>query len=250
MIKTDDHNGVRVITLNRPQVLNAFNNALFDALAETVLAADADDNVRVAIITGEGRAFSAGADLVSDRSNQTKYGFGGLVEIIIDFSKPLIVAANGLGVGFGATICGLVDMTYLAESARLRCPFSALGLTAEAASTFTFPQLMGRQQANRFLLGAQWLTPQEAVAQGLALAVLPNDELMPHVLAEAAQLAQLPLVSLRSTKKLIMDPLRDQLKASATAENAALAQLRGGPANVEAVTAFKEKREPNFSKAN
>ena len=248
-LNINDDGAVRVVEMDRPEALNAFNTLLMDELADAFLDATADDNIKVLVLTGAGRAFSAGADLSEmGRVERTPtHGFDGMLDAIVDFPKPFIVAVNGIGVGIGATICGLADIAYMAEGARLRCPFSTLGLTAEAASTYTFPKLMGRQRANWFLWSAEWMSAAESLAAGLVLEVLPDDELLPRVMEQAGKLANLPLASLTMTKALIMDPLRDQLKASFNAENAGLATLAGGSANAEALAAFREKRDPDFS---
>ena len=248
-VTTTSNEGVMLVTLNRPEALNAFSNQLMDDLTEALLSAKADAGVRVAVLTGAGRAFSAGADLMEMGlpSEPPVHGFAGLLDALIDFPKPLLLAVNGLGVGIGATICGLADITFMARSARLRCPFSSLGLTAEAASTYTFPRLMGRQRASWFLLSSEWLDAEACLAAGLALEIVDDDALLAHTLEKAKILARLPLSSLEATKSLIMDPLKDQLKASASAENAKLSALAGGPANREAVSAFRDKRTPDFS---
>ncbi len=249
MIRSELQGAVRVLTLERPEVLNAFNTEQFELLAQSLVAASEDSATKVVVLTGAGRAFSAGADLAEDRPppEDLKYGFQGCIDILIDFQKTLILAINGVGVGIGATICGLADMVFMAESARLRCPFSALGLTAEACSTYTFPRLMGLQAAANFLLGAGWLNASQCKESGLALEVFPNEGFLERVMQEAEKLANLPLVSLLQTKALMMAPHIDAMKAANVAENEALSGLRGGPANLEAVTAFREKREPNFS---
>jgi enoyl-CoA hydratase/carnithine racemase len=249
MIRSEQSGAVRLVTLDRPEVLNAFNTSQFERLAETMLEAQADEGTRVVVITGAGRAFSAGADLAENRPppSDLKYGFKGCVDVLIDFPKPILLAVNGIGVGIGATICGLADQVYMAESARLRCPFSALGLTAEAASTYTFSRMMGPQAASRFLLGAGWLSAQECKDQGLALEVLEDEGFLDAVIDKAQALAGLPLASLMETKALMMDPHRAAMKAANVAENEGLLRLRGGPANVEAITAFREKRDPDFS---
>jgi enoyl-CoA hydratase/carnithine racemase len=135
----------------------------------------------------------------------------------------------------------------MAQSARMRCPFSALGLTAEACSTYTFPRLLGPQAAAQFLLGAEWWTSEQCKATGLVLDVLPDEGFLAEVLTRAEKLAAWPLDSLIETKGLLMAPHRDAMKAANKNEKAALARLRGGPANREALTAFREKREPNFA---
>jgi enoyl-CoA hydratase/carnithine racemase len=255
-LTVQDRTRVRVVTLDRPDALNAFNGQMFDDLADVFLDTASDDGIRVLVLTGAGRAFTAGADLGemgrapgSDGGPPAdpRHGLGGMLDAIIDFPKPFIVAVNGVGVGIGATIVGLADLTYMATGSRLRCPFSALGLTAEAASTYTFPRLLGHQRASWFLLSGEWMSAEECVAAGLAVECCPPEGLMGLALGRALTLADLPLESLIATKDLIVGPQREQLKAAVRAENEALARLVGGPANREAVAAFREKREPDFS---
>ena len=249
LIRSELHRGVRLLTLDRPEALNAFNSDQFELMAERMIEAQDDPATRVVALTGAGRAFSAGADL-SGRppSGRTyKYGFRGLVDVVIDFPKPFIVAANGLGVGWGATVLGLADTAFMAESARLRCPFSTLGLTAEGASTYTFPRIMGPQAAARFLLGAEWWSAAQCKADRLVLDVLPDEGFLERVLAYARELAKLPLASLVETKRLLVGPHRAGMHEANQQENAGLARLSGGPANQEAVAAFREKRQADFS---
>lgn len=248
-LNISDEGPVRTVELNRPDALNALNGQMTDDLADAFLEARDDDNVKVLLMTGAGKAFWAGADLkeLGRRKQEPKHGFGAMVNTVIDFPKPFIVAVNGVGVGIGATICGLADLVYMSESARLRCPFSVLGLTAEAASTCSFPRLMGRQQASWFLLSAEWLSAKECVQAGLALEALPPSELLSRAMQQAQTLAALPMASLAKTKALIMDPIRPQLREAVRMENKGLAELSDGPAYKEALAAFREKRAPNFS---
>ena len=248
MIDTENKGGVRICTLNRPEALNAFNNEQFDLVAEAFLDAEKDPSVRVLVLTGAGRAFSAGADLSDGgRDAQVKYGFGGMAHIIAEFSKPFVVAVNGLGVGVGATICGLADFAFMSESARLRCPFSTLGLVAEAGRTRTFPALMGRQQAAWMLMSSEWMSSSQCKDMGLILEVFPDEQFMEKVNEKATPLASMPPDSLAAAKRLINGPEIEHIKAVIDSENAELEKLRGGPANLEAVTAFREKRDPDFS---
>jgi len=249
VIRSELDRGVRLLTLDRPEVLNAFNADQFELMAEHMVEAQEDPATRVVVVTGAGRAFSAGADLngrpLSGRSY--RYGFRGLVDVVIDFPKPFIAAVNGLGVGWGATMLGLADVVFMAESARLRCPFSTLGLTAEGASTYTFPRIMGPQAAARFLLGAEWWSAAQCKADRLAFEVLPDDGFLERVLASARELAALPLTSLLETKNLLVGPHRAAMHQANQDENAALGRLSGGPANREAVAAFREKRPADFA---
>ena len=246
-ITIEDNAGVRIVTMNRPKALNALNTEMMDELAESFLAAATEDSIKVLVLTGAGRAFSAGADLAGRSDYKPKHGLKGMIESMIDFPKPFIAAVNGLGVGYGATVCGLADMVIMAQNARLRAPFSALGLTAELASTFTFPRLMGRQNASWFLMSAEWMDSQQCKDTGLAQSVVPDETLHEEALNRAATLAALPLASLLTTKANIMDPLRDQMKAAMRSENKGLDTLSGGAANKEAISAFMEKRDPDFT---
>ncbi len=247
VVTTHIEHHIAKITMDRPAALNAFNAQMFDDLCDAFLAAAADEKVKVAVLTGAGRAFSAGADLKAGRGGESRHGLEGLLFALIDFPKPLIVAANGVGAGIGCTIFGLSDMTYVAESSRFRCPFSALGLTAEASSTYTFPRMLGHQRASWILLSSQWISARECVDAGLALEVFADDEFMDKVIEKATILAKLPLASLIKTKELLRAPHRQAMRDAVLTENIGLNELVGGPANVEAIKAFADKREPDFS---
>ena len=248
MLTITNQGRVRTAALNRPEALNAFNKRQFDEVAEAFLGAEQDDDCRVLVLTGTGRAFSAGADLGPTTDYQPVHGLDGMLHAIVDFPKPFVLAINGLGVGIGATLAGLADFVFMAESARLRCPFSTLGLVAEAGSTRTFPALLGRQQAMWFLMASEWLSAAQCKDAGLALDVFPDDGFMDAVGEKAGHLAALPPESLVAAKRLIVDAAeRERLKTVIAAENAALAKLSGGPANREAVAAFREKRQADFS---
>ena len=248
LVLTNDDTGVRTLILNRPEALNAFNGALFNAITDALLAADAENTIRVIVLTGQGRAFSSGMDLVSAGSGPSyRYGFPDMVDAMVDLSKPIIIALNGVGVGVGSTIVGLADFTFMAASARMRCPFSALGLTAEAASTYTFPNLMGRQDASWFMLSAEWMSAEESLRTGLVREVLPDEGFLKAVQVKAKKMAAFPLSSLRATKAQIMAPHKANMKAAAKNEDMALVPLLKAPAHKEAIAAFREKREPDFS---
>jgi len=244
-----ENGGVRTIALNRPEVLNAWNNQQYDDATEALLAARDEDACRVVVLTGTGRAFSAGADLSATAyaDDPPKHGIRGFLRVVVDFPKPFVLAINGLGVGIGATLTGLADLAYMAESARLRCPFAELGLVAEAGSTVMFPALMGRQRAMWFLMSSEWMGAAECKEAGLVLDVYPDEGFLAAVQTQAAKLAALPAVSIAETKRLIVDAGREHLKAVIDAENATIRRLQGEPANREAIAAFREKRKPDFS---
>lgn len=250
MVLINDEGNVRTITLNRPEALNAFNGKQFDELTEALLNAGSDANVRVAIITGAGRAFSTGLDLseVGKNIEPPKYGVPGLFDALIDFPKPLVLAINGFGVGFGATIIGLADIAFMADSARLRCPFTSLGVVGEAASTYLFPRTMGRQAANWMLYSSEWFDAEFCRTHGLVLDVFPDEQLMNEVMRRAQTIAANSPVALVRSKQLAMAPFREHIRAAIDAENKIFNELHGGPENMEAINAFLEKREPDFSK--
>jgi len=170
-LQIDDHNRVRTLTLNRPEALNAFNEALYDATAEALLAAAEDPEVAVVLLTGTGRGFSAGTDLAEMQARTTdpdftegKYGFRGLIDALSGFPKPLICAVNGVGVGIGATILGYADLAFMSSTARLKCPFTSLGVAPEAASSYLLPQLVGRQNAAWLLMSSNGSAPTKHCA--------------------------------------------------------------------------------------
>ena len=249
MISIDKKNNVAILKFQRPEALNAFNEEMFDSVADALLNTAEEDDVKVLIITGAGRAFSAGLDLTSVgvKAAAPKHGFPGMFEAFIEYPKPILLAINGIGVGFGCTICGLADLVFMAESARLKCPFTSLGLSAEAGSTITFPGLMGHQAATWALMSSEWLDAESCKQSGLVFSVCPDDALLSIVSRHADILAEKSLSSLITNKELLMAPKRDALREVNEVETVAISSLMGGPANLEAIAAFKEKREADFS---
>jgi enoyl-CoA hydratase/carnithine racemase len=253
MIRTQTDGRVRVLTLDRPDALNAFNEALYDATTEALLAAASDPNVAVLVITGEGRSFSAGTDLLEMAARANPgfqagvHGFPGMVDALIDFPKPLFCAVNGLALGVGATMLALADLVFMSTEARIKCPFTGLGVAPEAASSFTFPQLLGRQQAMWTLLSSEWIGAEQCREFGLAFRVTAPEELLEITLQHAHVLAAKPISSLVESKRVVVAPIRDQIQAARERENGAIAKLLGGPANTEALRAFAERREPDFA---
>lgn len=249
-----DEARVRTLTLDRPDALNAFDEALYDATADALLEAAADPAVAVVLLTGNGRAFSAGTDLLEMHRMSTdpdfargKHGFPGLVDALAAFPKPLICAVNGVGLGIGATVLGFADLAFMSSTARLKCPFTSLGVAPEAASSYLLPRLIGRQNAAWMLLSSEWITADQALEMGLVWKVCQPDELMATAQQHATTLAARPISSLTAVKRTMTAPLRAEIDAARERENACFAELMGGPANLEALTAFAEGREPDFT---
>lgn len=253
LIQLKDHDRVRILTLNRPRQLNAFNDALYDALEESLRNAADDPHVSVVIVTGAGRAFSAGQDL-GELNNRPQYtdnrphGFQPFMDTLQSFPKPLIAAVNGIGVGIGLTMLLHCDLVLMAEGARLRAPFVSLGVTAEAASTALLPPRIGWQETAHLLYTAAWLPAARAVEIGLAWRCVSDNRLLPEAREVATEIAAMPVTSLVATKKLLLAARLDAIKEARRRENETFAGLEGGPANREAIAAFREKRPADFSR--
>lgn len=244
-----DDNRVRTLTLNRPEALNAFSEALYDATTEALLAAADDPEVSVVLLTGAGRAFSAGNDLVEMQKLVTdpdyqpgKYGFRGMIEALAAFPKPFICAVNGVGLGIGATILGYADLAFMSSTARLKCPFTSLGVPPEAASSYLLPRLIGRQNAAWLLMSSEWIDAAEAQRMGLVFKVCEPEDLLAEARRHADVLASRPLNSLLAVKKTMLEPVRPGIAAASERENALFAELLGQAANVDALASFVEKR--------
>ena len=163
------------------------------------------------------------------------------------FSKPVVVAVNGLGIGIGATLIGHADLVFMSTGARLQCPFTALGVVPEAASSYLFPRLMNRQDAAWVLMSSEWIDATECHRMGLAWRLCSPDDLMGEALDHAKRLAIRPIASLVASKRLLIAPLADAIAEARRQEDAVFADLMGGPANAEALRAFAEKRAPDFT---
>lgn len=244
---------VRLLAFDRPDALNAFNDTLYDAVRDALVDAAGDDGVACVVVTGRGRAFSAGQDLgelAQPRryADGLRHGFVPFIETVESFSKPLIAAVNGLGVGIGLTLLPHCDLVLIAEGARLRAPFAALGVTVEAGNSFLLPERVGWQAAAHALFTADWIDAACAVEIGLAWKVCAPGSLLDDALAQADKIAAMPVASLVATKRLLLEARLDAIRAARSREGPVFARLVGGPANREALRAFREKRPPDFTR--
>jgi enoyl-CoA hydratase/carnithine racemase len=230
---------VAVITLNRPERRNAFNNRLYDDTRAALAEARDDDRVHAVLITGAAGAFSAGQDIGEMGSG---HAFAPFVDELSSFDKPLLAAVNGVAVGIGLTMLLHCDVVYVGESARLRAPFVSLGLVPEAGSSLLLPLVVGPQRAAEVLFTNEWINASRAVEIGLAARALPDFELLPAALAKAAEIAAQPLAALRHTKQLLLACRADALHVARARENQAMAARMGSPENVAAIRAFRERR--------
>jgi enoyl-CoA hydratase/carnithine racemase len=254
LLQVRDDSRIRVLTLDRPEALNAFNEALYDATTEALLEASVSSRIAVVVITGNGRAFSAGTDVVEMASRTTDpesfqagvHGFPGLIDQLTAFPKPLLCAVNGLALGVGATILGFADLALMSTVAKLRCPFTDLAVAPEAGSSYLLPLLMGRQRAAWLLMSGAWFSAEECEQMGLVWRVTAPDDLLPATLEAARTLATKPMASLVETKRTIAAAHRELIGAARERENRAFARLLGRPANLEAFAALAERRPPDF----
>ena len=261
MIRIDDHpNGVdrvRLITFDRPEARNAFDTHMYGAVADALTEVAERNDLAVAVLTGEGSAYSAGQDLgemgrlgSADRSMQREageYGFTKFIGTIEAFPKPIVAAVNGVAVGVGTTMLPYCDLVLASSAARFRLPFASLGVVPEAGSSFTLPAMMGWQAAAHVLFTAEWLSAAEAVACGLVWKVVESDALVGEALAVAGKIAKMPIVSLVETKRLLQATRLDVARAARAREEEVFSRLTGAPANREAIAAFLEKREADFT---
>jgi enoyl-CoA hydratase/carnithine racemase len=250
MIEVIDHGRVRQVTFNRPEALNAMNNALYWAAADALTAASNDPDVAVVVLTGNGRAFCAGQDMTemsASAADSRGHGFPAFADGLAEFRKPVLAAVNGVGLGIGATMLPFCDLVFMADTARLKLPFPTLGVAPEAGSSYTFPAVVGGQIASYYLFTAEWMSAEVALASGLAYRVTPADDVLRETLAVATTIAAMPIPSLVATKELIVAARRDAVRAARDREDAAFAALLGGPANREAIAAFLEKRPADFT---
>ncbi|WP_442113974.1 enoyl-CoA hydratase [Pseudomonas sp. NUPR-001] len=216
-ITRDLHNGVLTLTFNRPDKLNAMNNALYSLFGDMLQAASGDPQVDVIVITGGAQCFSAGNDLkdfLDNPPSDMDSPVFRLMRIVLALDKPLIAAVSGAAIGIGTTLLLHCDQVLVSRSAKLRMPFVPLGLCPEFGSSLLLPRLLGHARAARLLLCNELLSGEQAVQWGLANELHEDGE---QCLAAAQQLAQrlqaLPQEALRISKRLLKDAHRAELEA-------------------------------------
>lgn len=253
--------GVLLLTMNRPKQKNAFNAAMWRDMREALSEARADDAVRTVVITGSEGAFTAGQDLGEMGGGGAGEGvpgegaigaspFGQFMDELCAFDKPLVAAVNGVGVGIGLTLLLHCDYVYISRAARLRAPFITLGVVPEAAASYLLPALLGWRQAVDMLFESDFLSAERAHELGLATHLCEPEAVLEAALARAAHLARKPLGSLRWTKRLLLATRQDLVAAARAREDDAFLHRVGSPENIEAIQAFFQKRDPDFSEVS
>lgn len=244
----ESRDGILRITLNRPQRKNAFSNEQWHAFADAMESARTDDRINVVVVTGAGGHFSSGVDLSDFMSEEGSRPFERASQSVIDFDKPLIAAAPGVAVGGGATLLFHCDIVYVGESLKMRLPFVNLGLVPEWASSYMLQANIGARRAAELFYTAEWINAARAVETGIATRAYPDVELLDAAMKKAAEIAQWPVRALQETKRCLKVAHRAGIEAAVAAEMAGMQKLAGSPENIEAVTAFLEKRQPDFRK--
>ena len=248
---------ILTVTLDRPDKLNAVNAAMHDELSRVFYDIAVDDDSDIVVLTGAGRAFSAGGDMdwleamVDDRAawERTRVEAKRIVLGLLDCEKPIIAKINGAAVGLGATVALFSDVIFAAESARIADPHVSVGLVAGDGGALIWPQLIGYARAKEYLMTGDRLSAQKAEAIGLINHCVPDDELDAVVDAFADRLAAGATRAIRYTKIAVNIGLRQIAHALMDASIAYESMTNETADHREAIRAFLEKRAPNFRDA-
>ena len=252
-ILVDVKDGVAKITLNRPEKLNAFNVGMGAELTASFAEFDDNDEVRVIVVTGAGRAFCAGADLSTggktfDRTERPRPEPPRNFVRPWNIKKPIIAAINGPAVGVGITLPMQWDIRVAAESARIGFVFVRRGVVPEALSTWTMPRMIGLARANELLLTGRIIGAREALEFGIVSHVWPDNEFMAKTMEMARDIAENTApVSVAITKRLIYGLLAEpEAEKASQVDSRAFVWAGKQPDAYEGVTSFLEKRKPNW----
>lgn len=252
------HDAVLRVVLNRPERLNALSDQLLRELHETLAAAADDDAVRCVLLTGQGRGFSAGADL-RDAASAARPGepidFGARLEqtyhpvlrAIRGMPKPVVAAVNGVAAGAGCNIALACDVVVAARSARFIQAFVRIGLVPDAGGTWTIPRLIGRARAMRWMMTGDELDAETAERWGLVTEVFDDAELADRALALATRLAQGPTLALAAIKRLIDASGTADFESQIALEARTQTDVGRSTDTIEGISAFLEKRPPKFT---
>ncbi len=245
--------GVVVLTINRPEKLNACNSVLHRELSDVWPMVDADPEAAVAVVTGAGRAFSAGGDVELLDAMSSDYGTlmdqmrddRLIVQRMLEMEKPVISAINGVAVGAGAAVALMADISIMAESARITDGHVRIGVAAGDHAVLLWPLMVGMAKAKRFLLTGDFVDGAEAERMGLVSQCLPDDEVLPAAMELAARIARGPQDAVRLTKRALNHWWR---QAWPTFEHSVALEMLGfmGPDAREGIAAVREKRRPQF----
>ncbi|CAM3932641.1 enoyl-CoA hydratase [Shewanella aquimarina] len=216
-IQFQDEQGVRIITINRPEKRNALNLEMYTQLTEYLIQGESDNGINAFLLKGEGDCFTSGNDVADFLKNSDlgpdhpafKFLFS-----LLDLTKPLVAAVSGPAVGIGTTLLLHCDLIYADNTAKFQLPFVNLALVPEAGASLLLPRLVGQAKASELLLLGEAFDAQSALSIGLINDLLPSDKLMSHALNQSIKLAKKPPQALRASRRLIRGdkaPIREQM---------------------------------------
>lgn len=256
-ILLDKEGGIAVITLNRPDRLNALTTNMYEELPEILDQLKKDDKVKVVILTGSGKGFCAGSDVHDRLDKRLEKGaensrfqklqpVGKIALDIADFDKPIIGAINGVAVGAGLSMALLCDIRLASEKARFGAIWLNIGLIADVGATYFLPRIIGKERALELMLSRRIIDADEALKIGLVGTIWPADQLMNEAKKLAQEIAESPSVGVELTKRALQRSLENNLKMQLDFESYAQNICRQTQDHKEGIAAFKEKRKPKF----
>jgi enoyl-CoA hydratase/carnithine racemase len=256
-ILTETRGRVGIIRLNRPAKLNAWTAQMGDELRDQIERWNEDDGIGAIVLTGEGRAFCAGADIggFAERAVRNERGEGEQrrrgsypITMLLRRSKPTVAAINGYAAGIGLTLILPCDIRIASESARLSIRFVKMGLMPELGSTRLLAQIVGLGNATDMCLTGRFVEAEEALRIGLVSEVVAGDQLLDAALAKAEEIADNPTAAVMMIKELLAkNPSEPDLEAVMEREQVRDEIARRLPDHREAIAAFREKRDARFN---
>ncbi|NJK88589.1 MAG: enoyl-CoA hydratase [Myxococcales bacterium] len=247
LLRELDGQGVLTLCFHRPEKKNAFNYAMYEELVRALEEARNRDDVRVVLLSGAGGFFTSGNDLADFMANPPASEDNVIFQFLfslVDFEKPLLAAVEGSAIGIGTTLLLHCDAVFASPGAKFVLPFVGLGLVPEGGSTLLLPALAGRTLASELLL---WGDPFDAeVGHRAGFVSHIVDQPFEVARERAHRLADRPMASLIASKRLLRDPLRDDVKEAIRREGRLFAERLTSKEAMEAFKAFFEKRKPDF----
>lgn len=248
----EKHDRVALISLNRPDALNGFTTEMLAELASAIEAAHADDDVRAVVLTGEGRAFSAGADLKrgleGTRSLQARlqYEYRPVLTGITQIPKPVIAAVPGFAAGIGLSIAMHADLMIMADDAFLLSPFTTISLVPDGGANWLLVRQLGYHRAFQLSIESERIPAERCLDYGIANRLVPAAELREAAMEWARQLSKRAPLSIAATKKVMRFAMDNDWASCYDMEAEFQGVLRNSADAMEGIQAFLEKREPKF----
>ncbi|OIK14928.1 enoyl-CoA hydratase-related protein [Bacillus sp. MUM 13] len=249
-IETEIRGSLGIVKLNRPNVLNALNTRMVSEVAQTFLEFEKNERIKVIVLTGNGRAFAAGAD-IAEMADKDSISLELLNQFkdwdhIISIKKPIVGAINGLALGGGFELALCCDVLFAAEDAKFGFPEVNLGVMPGAGGTQRLTKALGRAQALQWLWTGDMMSAQEAYSYGLLTKIMPGELLMEESLKFAEKIAKQPILSIRLIKESVNKAIDYPLQEGMQFERKNFYMLFSSEDQKEGMKAFIEKRKPSF----